>query len=64
MKIGIGTGIVKSPKNRLESADMEITVQPSSLAARNYLSLQKLFGNAPEVCQIYLQNVVSHPIFH
>ena len=35
-------------------ADMEIMVQPSSLAARNYLSLQKLFGKSPEVCQIYL----------
>ena len=34
--------------------DVEIMVQPSSLFARNYLSLQKLFGKSPEVCQIYL----------
>ena len=44
-------------------ADVEIMVQPSSLAARNYLGLQKLFGKSPEVCQIYFENVASHPIF-
>ena len=42
-------------------APLEIMVHSSSLAARNYLSLQKLFGKYPEVCQIYFENVVSHP---
>ena len=34
------------------SVDVEIMVYPSILVARNYLSLQKLFGKTSMVCQI------------
>ena len=34
--------------------DVQIMVQPGSLAARKYSSSQKLFRTSPAVCQIYL----------
>ena len=44
-------------------ADVEIIVLPNSLAARIYRSSQKLFVNAPVVCEICFKNIFSDPLF-
>ena len=44
--------------------DVEIMVQPSSLAARNFSSSQKFLKKYSAVCQIYLKKVVINPIFY
>ena len=38
----------------IRNPDLQIMVQPGSLAARKYSSSQKLFRTYPAVCQIYL----------
>ena len=45
-------------------ADVEIMVQPSSLAARNFSRSQKFLKKYSAVCQIYLKKVVINPIFY
>ena len=47
-----------------EYEDRDIMVQPGSLAARNYSSLQKLFGHLPEFVKYICKMVYFIQFFH